>query len=504
MQGYNLGTSGAETYALPTVAPEPVAPQQQPYDDGVRALEGLQYVKGQTEAYYKKVADLKSFMQGAHANLGVDVRVPDMSRPESIKLHQIYNDAITDILQTGNSLKQGNAIQSQLTNMRAQYKPGFNPQNQAMTGAVQGEDYWFGLQDIVKENNDFQQQAHDTGNIEEATQKYDETKKYLESQKNGKNDAAIDYQIRGLVPPRSVKDRTFAQRSTWQEKKYKGQLESAGASYSKILHLSRGAADSFKAEPEVTGLTPEGNAYLISREFQGTKIGDSILDYWKQDPDKLDDKGNPTISLVFKDGSERTVSARDAVDLTSQLTGTEVDNIMTYLNDRGKLDSNSQVNVEKVLNPNYTETVKKNLKLAKSPEAVAKEANKLTEEKLLNMKTTGWFLPNQRIDAGKYKIMLNSDGFKIENIKTAGTTLPKYNAKGADKDRAKYLKTNETFPQTEQGIKALMKFLNENGAVVETYRANKSKEAKPRVDNSVQPGTNVAPTKPTVFDPTAY
>ena len=79
------GESAARTFAIPQY-PDFQGEQSSngdkfshiaPYDDGLKAETGLQYVQGQTADYYRKVANLKSFMQDAHNNFGVDVRVPD-------------------------------------------------------------------------------------------------------------------------------------------------------------------------------------------------------------------------------------------------------------------------------------------------------------------------------------------------------------------------------------------------------------------------------------------
>ncbi|MDE2217823.1 MAG: hypothetical protein KGJ87_11815, partial [Planctomycetota bacterium] len=121
------GTLG-QTYRIPRQHPSPysvAAPgrvaAEQPFNDGLDFEKNLQEVEGQTEDYYQSIAALKSFMADMHKNLGIDVRVPDMSKPESIRLNMVYQQALADIMHKGNALHEGQTERLMRINRGDQY-----------------------------------------------------------------------------------------------------------------------------------------------------------------------------------------------------------------------------------------------------------------------------------------------------------------------------------------------------------------------------------------------
>lgn len=302
---FERGELGAETYQIPQAAPQPVGHAQQPFDDGVVALQGLQYVKGQTEDYYKKVAALKSFMQDVHANYGLDVRVPDMSRPESIRLHQIYNDAISDILAQGNDLKNSHGIHNQITNMRGQYNPKIDPNATPASHLVQGEDYSFGFHPVVKEVNDALTQAHDPDTVEAANQDRERAIANLQSQKNGRNDWAIDQSIAAIQTPREIK---HYYRPSEYERRQSGKDKAIDVELRKMVNVIDGNNPQWKNSNEPI---PGGDGfYRINTEYKGLKLADGgIVDRMRSNPETNEKE------WILKDGSTVPVDGDAAVEL---------------------------------------------------------------------------------------------------------------------------------------------------------------------------------------------
>src|SRR6185295_10522646 len=125
-----------------------------PYEDNLKPENGLQYVQGQTADYYRKVANLKSFMQHAHTNYGIDVRVPDAAKGQlAIKLNELYNMALADIMAQGNLLKTSHERLNTLTNQRAHFLK--DTTLQPAEKQQFGQNYTFEeVSPLVKESND--------------------------------------------------------------------------------------------------------------------------------------------------------------------------------------------------------------------------------------------------------------------------------------------------------------------------------------------------------------
>lgn len=384
------GALGANTYMLPTVQPQAPTPQAQPYDDGIRALEGLQYVKGQTEAYYKKIADLKSFMQGAHANLGIDVRVPDASRPESVKLHQIYNDALVDIMHTGNLLKQSNSIDMLNRNQGNIYNPEIDPTSVAAAQLIPQQDVWSkGFEPTIVEVNNKLQMPSQT--LEEQTQKekiYNDTVAEYKrlSDLYPERKAYYDYQISGLTPPTKGDFRPFApQRQSWQEQAWGKKVETAGNILKKTVNLISGAHDSYQPDP--TDLTPKGIPYLKSYEFAGKKIGNSEIAYMRLNPVK--EGGKYQVDFVLKDQNIVDASSQDGLNLASALGGATPDAVMEYAMKNDVTDNFDQVDKSKLLGKDYDKILKKHEKAAAKTLEIREKTEAVIDGALSKLTRTG-------------------------------------------------------------------------------------------------------------------
>jgi len=465
----------AKTFLLPQAQPQMAAPVEQPFNDGVQALEGLQYVQGQTADYYKKVSALKSFMQSVNKNLGIDVRVPDMSRPESIELNQIYQTAIADILAQGNELKQGAALNTMHVNRGDKFTDTYS-QNSAAR-ARYGSDYYNGLDKIVTEANDaVSTPSYDDAELKAKQQKYDETKAYYEKIKA--DDPSMtkyaDDQIAGLVRP-SPRVYRPNNTSTAADRRYGRQVQAGANLVKKTTNLLWGAAESF--EPDSTKPNEYGNPLLVSTEFAGKKYGDGTIKEWRIDPDKN------TIKLVVTTSQGNKVidvtgQRQDPQSLAATISGLPQEVITDAMYEVGGYDDAQQIVPENLLAKNHKEIFETNIQKSKTSGTSQKLANLKT--KLSEMKDNSWsFKPWETLDVGQFKIKRAGDNkFEIVNMAEA--------LKLTDKDAAKFYKANKTYAATEAGIKQLLDFLSKYGAVDKFFTSTPQDQE--------EAGTQVAPT----------
>lgn len=476
----------AQTFLLPQPQQMQPVQQEQPFNDGVQALEGLQYVQNQTSDYYKKVSALKSFMQSANKNLGIDVRVPDMSRPESIELNQIYQTAMADILAQGNELKQSSSIDNMLINRGETKTASYG--NQSAARAVQGRDYYSGLDKIVTEANDsINTPSYNDAELKSKEQLYEEKKAYYEAIK--KNDPAktqyADAQIAGLVKPAPRVYRPSGYGAA--DRKYGRQVSAGGNWIKKTTNLLSGAHDSYTPDPN--RVTDNGTPMLVSTEFATQKLGDWAIKEWVMNPE------TDQVSLIMTNNRNEKktidVTGQDPQVLAASLSKLPPEAIAEAIDKMDAYDEYQQLDRTKVLGKDFEKLIAANKDKSTSLGNEAKV--KAVDAKLEALVDRSWTLkPWERVQIGNFRIKREGEKFIIENIDEA-LSVP------ADKKGQAFLKQNKTFEATKEGRKQLVDFLVKNGAHVDYFKANKP----------VQPavGTEVAPTQvqqPTTFDPTAY
>jgi len=340
MTGDRAGLS-AQTVLLPQPAPQQQAPAQQPFNDGVQALEGLQYVKGQTADYYKKVTDLKSFMQSVQQNLGLDVRVPDLSRPESIKLNQVYRDAIADIQAHGNALKTGYQTENLRTQMNQQYAPGVDPTAQPAGQLVAGQDvYSRQAEPSVTELNDKLRMPSYT---REEHQEKVASRKQLEAYYDKmiadfpERKSYYEYQKSAIISPTQGAWRPTTDTAT--DRKFGRQVAASGNYLKKTSNLYLGTDDSY--QPNERKIDPtNGYPVLESKEFRGRKVGAYILDGWRFYP------GSGETMVLLKDPrtggvTEQQITEEDAQTIAAGIGNLPVEAMAEYV-DKNKLTDEYQ------------------------------------------------------------------------------------------------------------------------------------------------------------------
>jgi hypothetical protein len=277
----NRGALGADTFLLPQVQPTAM-PQQQPLVDGIQALEGLQDIEGQTSDYYKKVADLKGFMQQVWTNFGIDVRVPDFARPESIKLNQVYQKAIADILAHGNQLKESSKLYAMRDQRGVKYRSDIDPTALAASTLRPGVDFWeTKLEPQVTEANDLMQRYYYAEEYDTAKKIYEENRavydeKIKQAKESGNNDRVeyLEYQKRGLTPPGPGKFRPqspYGGFNAWFNQMKFGEKQRAAGDYlRKVESIFRGYADSYYTSAKYEN--------PVTNDFSGFNYGPSKIE----------------------------------------------------------------------------------------------------------------------------------------------------------------------------------------------------------------------------------
>lgn len=497
MTGNRAGL-GAQTFLLPQPAPQQAAPVQQPYNDGVQALEGLQYVQGQTSDYYKKVADLKAFMQSVNQNLGIDVRVPDLSRPESLKLNEIYRNAIADIQAQGNALKTGLATQNLYTQMNQQYAPGIDPTAQPAGQLVQGQDvYSRNAEPSVTELNDklkmpsYTEREHKDklaakqqleAHYDKLIEQYPERKAYYEYQKS-----AIISPTQGDWRPQSA----------YQDRAWGKKVETAGNFLKKTSNLYLGTDSSYT--PNENQIDEDGTPVLESKEFRGRKVGSYILEGWRFYPT------SKRSTILIKDPktggvTEQEVTEQDAQTIAGGLGNVDI-NAMAEYTAKNKLVDDLQY-LDKVRAAGFKNEEDYNSKLQENigkstaiynhgySMAVNNLDQQLASLKAADEKKFELFSIRQddEVQLGKFKIKKTAkDTWEITNIKEV---LPQGTMNA--KEYAAAVKDKKTWDNLE----SLKTFLINKGYVKDELKAQRRSGEQPVAQPTTTTGTNSADTDP--------
>jgi hypothetical protein len=378
----------AQTFLLPQPTRQPIGAPEQPYNDGVQALEGLQYVKGQTADYYKKVADLKSFMQSVQQSFGVDVRVPDLSRPESIKLNQIYRDAIADIQAHGNELKQGAGINTMLINRGDVQTSTYN--NQSAARAEYGKDFFNrNLEPSVMElNNKLQMPSYTREEYEQKEAARKDAIKYWENVRDTQPDKKeyAEYQLRGISPTTQGQ---FRPQSTWQDRSWGRKVQAAGNWLKKTANIIQGSDESYQLNPKVLN-KDRTKPVLSSYEFANQRVGDGTVVRFDHDPDANEGVGSTTMIVRRQDGSVSGVdiTGKDPQTIVTQLSPSlDPSAIVEYVEKNDLVDEYQRVDIQKASGGKVDERRKKvrepldkyyTEQYEKSFSQVSKELDKMT------------------------------------------------------------------------------------------------------------------------------
>ena len=338
----------AKTFLLPQQQVNYQQPVQQPYDDGVQALEGLQVVQGQTADYYKKVSALKSFMQSVNKNLGIDVRVPDLSRPESIELNQIYQKALADILAQGNELKQSSGIYSMLINRGDHLTKGAYDKPAARF--QHGVDYYGGVDKAITETNDFT--STPSYSKEEYDQKlavYKQRKQEYEKLRDENPDKKeyYDYQLRALTPPAQRQYRPYNESSYSRRQGTKD--NAMEVAFRKAVNFTDATTKQWTVSNKPVPGHP-GQFYRENKEYNGMQFGDAgIVDRAISNPVTGDKE------FILKGGQRVAIDANDPIPMMQAMVdrnprfGFTGEDMYDYIQRKGLYSQSGALNVQPFL-----------------------------------------------------------------------------------------------------------------------------------------------------------
>lgn len=352
----NRGAVGALNYQLPQI--QPVQSQQQaPYNDGIEALQGIQDANGQANEYYRKVAALKSFMQDVNSNYGIDVRVPDLSRPESIKLNEIYRTALADIMAQGNLLKNSAHQWDVNQQMGMVYRPGVNPTATPVANLVPNQDYWSrNFEPAITEINNKLQMPSQTE--EEHNQKLEIYKNAIAhldqlSTEHPERRDYYEYQKRGLTAPTKGDWRPYQDRLPWQMYSGNAKKEASGNFVKDIVNLQHGTSSSYSLDTQTLDPT-SGDPLYVSKSYQDDLKGKDengrpqVIDKWGYNP-----KTGQSY-IFFKNGQVKEITKDNALSIARSVLGANSDRYgidAEYIDQwaNGKLDKFGQLNYTQFL-----------------------------------------------------------------------------------------------------------------------------------------------------------
>lgn len=435
----------AQTFTLPQQAgPAPLAPK--PFTDEIGNPEsGLQQIDGVTGEYFDKWAALKGFARDAQENYGVDVRFPDPSIPESIRLNRIYLKSVADLKKQGERLKTGQKMyeaalsRNDLINKdpKEQYFDELQPGNDVVDKE---------LDPIVTEANNKLQQLYFGNAIEEGKQYYDQIKGVLEQRRDSTPSQAAYWQrqIDALTPPtKSVRE--FAPWHGWKPDANaatkKAKVDAAGQMLKKVANMMEGTAEGYTLSNNTFG--PNGERVWVNKDLSEVSFGNGRIKEWQYTPST-----GETVLIVERDGpvkSDGTVSkvpervpltGIDAVTIAKTITsdnpkfGSAGEVVDLYAQESGLFNDAGEVDPDKLVDPDQRKKKKEYMASTETEEAKRKEKAQMDKlfKQIENMEPGRFFgetqtfkLPNgESID-----IYRGNKGYYIENTDQFKSVLGK-------------------------------------------------------------------------------
>lgn len=272
-----------QTYALPNTTPQlganpsygnVQAPEM--FNDGVTEETGLASVEGLTTDYYRKVAMLKGLMQDAWENYRIDVRVPDLSKPESIKLNQLYQKAIADIKTQGNLLKNSQSMLTAGLSRGDRFIQ--DPTKAPVAGMRPGVGFTADeIHPAVTEiNNKLQQQFYGKS-YDQANQLYNQKRNeliaYAEAHPEEKEQ--VMRSLVALTPPTKAEKEFDPNSSSGLTKTDKANIQSVENDARKVAAVMSGATKGFKLKSDEKGAN--GEDLFVNTDLAGVKYADGTI-----------------------------------------------------------------------------------------------------------------------------------------------------------------------------------------------------------------------------------
>ena len=418
----NRGALLGLDYALPgyeqgggTGVPQQARPQQ-PQDLVGDPAEGLQVVDGTTEDYFKKWADLKSFVHDAEQNLGINVQAPDYTRPESVQLNRIYNKALSDLKNQGNMLKVSQQMLNNALNRGDMFSA--DPRQQGVAQMRPGQDFYSSrLDPIVSEANDVLGQANYGSGYVEAKKFYDEKHKQLTylSKTQPDKEAYWLRQRDALVKPRKA-EKPYDPYRAQQEYDRSLKMQAAGGFAKKITNLVYGVTEGFVPDPSIVNIDT-GDPYLVNHDLEGVNYGGKRIKYVRLDPTSK----KHVSEFVMSDGSVIELP-EDPMSVIKQILaensgrfGTDAENVEKWAQDSRMMKGSGELDSDKLLRPDKDEFKKQQIQGYQTVKADTKARIDQIDRKLDEI--VGGFLGGPNSWGATKDSFILKDGTGVEMVK---------------------------------------------------------------------------------------
>jgi hypothetical protein len=329
--------------------------------------EGLQYVEGVTRDYYTKWADLKSFVNSAWSNFGIDVTKPDFSKPESIQMHEIYNKAVADLMFQGDQLKTS---QKELSKILADQRSGKvllgQDPSQGLVTQTSPTDLTTSTEvdPLVEQTNDFSKRRFFTNKeYKQAIKGYNETKSFIENklQNDPQNSEYWSRQLESLQAPTKSTKIFAPKKDTGDSGKLGGTL------LKKVSNVLLGSGDTWKRAANIDPLK------LQTEDFRGDQYGEFVKPDGKRVPKVIDlflfDPETKEIEIRYQDSSipADRVSQKDALSVTRQLVSSNprlgtLSSLDKFVETNSLLDEEGEVDPMKLVSKKMSQLQEANLK----------------------------------------------------------------------------------------------------------------------------------------------
>jgi len=345
----------AQTYQIPQQQPQQLqqsaGSSQQPFVDEVGdPMTDLEQVDGATSDYFNKWSQLKGFAREVQSTMGLDVRFPDPSVPESERLHRIYLKALADLknqgerLKTGQKMKVADRARGSIVNQApGQYYDELN----VGTDIVDTK-----LDPIVEAANSKLSQFFYGNSITEAQKFYDDTKAQLEARRD-KNPNQAGYwqrQIDSLVTPsKGIKE--FAPP---RDPADNVNIKAAGVHLDKVANMMLGTANGYTLSDTAFG--PNGERVYVNKDMTNIKYGDKLITEWQHTPSTGE-------TVIIAGGQRIPLTGQDVVTVAKTISSDnprfDIDGkyINMYADEKGYFGETGEVNPSALVSDDIIERV---------------------------------------------------------------------------------------------------------------------------------------------------
>ena len=346
----------------PEVGNVPEGPQIHPFLENPQ--EGLQYTDKLTREYYDKYMGIRSFVDNAWRNYGIDVTKPDMSKEGAMDLHRLYQKAVADVMYTGDILKNS---QTQLGKMNQGQIDGKIRMNQgvrtssAPVSTRDPREMYTSTADsniLAGAKQRAAQPARNTAEFQRRMDAWEQGINDIEQRIEQEPDNAQYWESQLEAMMQAKPGREFNSAELAWQRPQKGDDDSSATPFVSMVERLKDVKNFSADGIEPIGVDPEtGNAMLGINAFSGNKLGtysdrggvtrDRTVDYLVPNPDG-------TLKVTFKDSGVEPETYDNLVDfmrvyVNSNQGTTGYQKMMSELKSQGYVKEDGTLNEEKFL-----------------------------------------------------------------------------------------------------------------------------------------------------------